>query len=86
MPEELKWVITDDFGGKDNVALKVKLEGWDYTAYIKWDGCCEITKTNACKGEDGLEDETTHICNVPQFIKILQSLEDFRMNNIEDAE
>ena len=84
--EKLKWVITNDFGGKDNVALEVKLEGWDYTAYIKWDGCCEITKVNACKGKDGLEDETTHICNIPQFIEILQSLEKFRMDNIDGAE
>jgi len=84
---ELKWVITDDFGkGKKGSALCVKLEGWDYTAYIKWDGCCEITKVNACRDKDGLEDETTHICDVPQFIEVLQSLEDFRMNNIEGAE
>jgi len=84
--EELKWIITDDFGGKDTVALKVKLEGWDYTAYIKWDGCCEITKVNACVGKNGLEDETTHICDVPQFIEVLESLEAFRMANIEGAE
>lgn len=85
MPE-LKWIITDDFGGEGNVALKVKLEGWDYIAYIKWDGCCEITKVNACMDKNGLVDETTHICNVPQFIEVLQSLEDFRMKNIEGAE
>ena len=84
--EKLRWTIVDDFGGKDNVALKVKLDGWDYKAYIKWDGCCEITKINACKGKNGLEDDSIHICDVPQFIEVLQSLEAFRMKNIKGAE
>lgn len=84
--KELKWIVTDDFGGKDNVALIVKLAGCDYEAYIKWDGCCEITQVDFCKGQDGLEDQHFHICDVPQFIKVLQSLEDFRMNNIKGAE
>ncbi len=76
--QKLEWVITDDFGGKDNVALMVALKGWDYTAYIKWDGCCEI------KGNGKQID--MHICDVPQFIDVLQSLEDFRMSNIYCAE
>lgn len=84
--QQLNWLITNDFGGKSPVALEVKLEDWDYTAYIKWDGCCEITKVNACMGKNGLEDDSIHICDVPQFIEVLQSLEEFRMENIEGAE
>ncbi len=78
MIEKLNWIITDDFGGKDNVALSVKLEGWDYEAFIKWDGCCDI------RGNNGLID--SHICDIPQFIEVLQSLEEFRMKNIKNAE
>ena len=81
---ELKWVITNDFGGKDNVALEVELEGWEFRAYIKRDGCCEITKADHYAR--GKIDFRIHVCDVPQFIKILQSLEDFRVNNIDGAE
>ena len=54
------------------------IEDWDYTAYIKWDGYCEI------KGNGKQID--IHICDVPQFIEVLQSLEEFRMKNIKGAE
>ena len=83
---ELKWIITNDFGGGDSVAIEVKLEDMPYTAYIKWDGCCEITQVDACKGPDGLENDSFHICDIPRFIRVLQSLEDFRMDNINGAE
>jgi len=73
--KELNWIITNDFDDGE-IALEVRLEDWDYTAYIKWDGCCEIKNDSI----------NVHICDVPQFIEVLQSLEEFRMNNIEGAE
>lgn len=85
--KEFNWIITDDFGDKSGVALIVQLKGWDYSAYIKWDGCCEITRKNDCIDEQGKSiDNTFHICDVPQFIKVLKSLEEFRMKNIDGAE
>ena len=81
----LEWIITDDFGGDDPRALKVKLKGLPYKAYIKWDGCCEVTKTFN-EDTEIEEDVMLHICDIGQFITILQSLEDFRMTNIEGAE
>ena len=74
----LNWKITDDFGGKDNVALSVDLEDYPYEAYIKWDGCCEVTNTET--------EERMHICDIDAFVKVLQSLEDFRLRNIDGAE
>ncbi len=82
---ELKWGITDDFGGDDPRALIVQLEDMPYSAYIKWDGCCEITKTFN-EGYESEEKVRLHICDIPQFITILESLEDFRLNNIDGAE
>ena len=82
----LNWIITNDFGGNGNVCLDVKLEGTNYEAFIKWDGCCEITDKDALVSGGELFDSTFHICDVPRFIEILQSLEDFRMNNIDGAE
>ena len=81
----MEWEVTNDFGGVDNVALEVKLKDWGYCAYIKWDGCCEIYKT-INKGCPSEEIEQIHICDIPQYIKMLQSLEDFRMNNIDIAQ
>ena len=81
--QELKWVITNDFSKKEPCCLSVKLDGFEYDAFIKWDGCCEVRRYN-----NGHQDEydQIHICDIPQFITILQSLEDFRMNNIVGAE
>ncbi len=84
--KELKWIIIDKFGEEKPVCLTVRLDGFNYEAYIKWDGCVDFTKKDACMGSDGMEDEDIHICDIPAFITILQSLEDFRMNNIESAE
>ena len=81
----LDWKITNDFGGGDTSALEVELPDSGYSAFIKWDGCCEIKRIhNKDHNSDSID--RIHICDVPQFIKILQSLEDFRLNNIEGAE
>ena len=79
----LKWFITDDFGEKeDRFALKVKLEGFEcLSAYIKRDGCCEIYR----EWNEGLKTQHTeqmHICDVSRFVTMLQSLEEFRVNNV----
>ena len=85
MSKQLKWIVTNDFGEKESHCLEVKLEGFDYDAYIKWDGCCEIRR-HYNVGSKNQDTDQIHICDIPQFITILQSLEDFRMNNIESAE
>ncbi len=85
-----EWVITD----KREYAMDIDYvdkngDVW-YDAYIKWDGCCNVRHFwNAPKNlqSDKEEDyEQMHICDIPQFIKILQSIEDFRMANLETAE
>ena len=82
---ELKWKITDDFGKENPHGLQVELEDLPYKAYIKWDGCCEVTKTFN-EGTEIEEDVRLHICDISQFVTILESLEDFRINNIDGAE
>ncbi len=82
---EWNWIITRG-NKKDYLAsLDVQLEGYPYSAYIKADGCCEIKRIHNKDTKTEMED-FIHICDIPQFIKILQSLEDFRMNNINGAE
>ncbi|MGR3292482.1 MAG: hypothetical protein ACUZ9M_00535 [Candidatus Scalindua sp.] len=79
----LNWKITDNFGKKEACCLKVKLENSCYAAFIKWDGCCEIYRYhNNCKNDY----DQIHICNISEFIEVLKSLEEFRMNNIENSE
>ena len=49
-----------------------------YEVYMKWDGCIEIKEI----GDKG----SYHVCDVPRFIEQLQTLETYRMENIENAE
>ncbi len=89
MKQELKWIITNDFGDKEPHCLSVRAEDGFYEAFIKNNGCCEITefeRYNPETDENETEEFTIHICDIPRFITMLQSLEDFRMNNIESAE
>lgn len=51
-------------------------EGW-YEAYIKCGGCCEVVRYyNQPEGEDYNQ---IHICDIPAFIEILQSIEKYRV-------
>ncbi len=88
MPEKtsLNWIITNDFGkGKNALCLNVKLDEMYYDAFIKSDGCCEV-RHYLNIGHKTQDYDQIHICDIPQFITILQSLEDFRINNTKGAE
>jgi len=78
-----EWVITNDFGDKEPQCLSVKAKDGFYEAFIKWNGCCDITEYET--DQNKTEEFNIHICDIPRFIKMLQSLEDFRMNNITGA-
>ena len=84
----IEWDIENDFGDKGETALVVKSKELPYRAYIKWDGCCELYKHNYDNnGKLSRNDyNQIHVCSIPRFIEILQSLEDFRINNIGWAE
>lgn len=84
MNEDWEIENTDRDISGDDVCLNVKHKEGFCKAYIKWDGCCEITQYE--DEEMTKEDFSIHLCDVPRFIAILQSLEQFRMEKIKDAE
>lgn len=70
----MEWEID---GEEHSHAVSIKdVEGW-YEAYIKWDGCCEVVQHYNTPGGDGDSDQI-HICDIPKFIEILQSIEKYR--------
>ncbi len=81
--DKIRWKITNNFDKKEPTCLSVKLEDNYYKAFIKRDGCCEIYRHhNNCENDY----DQIHICSIPHFIKVLESLEEFRMDNIKGAE
>lgn len=50
-------------------------EGW-WSAFVKWDGCLEVTRYfNVPYGEGNEDNESTiHICDLDEFIARLEAL------------
>ena len=79
-----QWKIVNRFDSETPVCLVVKHITLPLKAYIKWDGCVEVTGFE--EGDRDTESYTVHMCDVDDYIAMLKSLEEFRMANIEGAQ
>ena len=83
----MKLVITEKRGYSMNIDMQDKDGNVWYEAYVRSDGCCDVFRYYNHPKKDNEDDyDQIHMCGIPEFIKILQSIEDFRMANLETAE
>ncbi len=78
-PSLLGWTIqTPTRPGDEECTLTLKSDDGRWEAYIKWDGCCEIIRHSVTPIEYD-EPEQIHICDMDEYIEMLQAIEKFRV-------
>jgi len=50
-----------------------------YSAFIKWDGCCEISRCDSNDHEDNI-----HMCDIDEWIDRLQSMKKAALKHFGD--
>ncbi len=72
--EDSAWEVTD----KDTAEkpLWIQAKAYNYTVNVKWDGCVQLNEVDTSGNGLARHVGDLHICNLDDFIKVLQDLKD----------